>query len=159
MVNNAINPNTATELIEIFKFVEEPVLEKIPEKLKQELERISNKEHNFKIDKTKKLQDQAMLQETKELLSAIFIKYCCRKEDGEEILVACRENERKLEEQKRTKYNPDDIFKNRKKNVSEETIVKKKDEIGNFQLVVFKKLPWYKKVARGIGRFFRKKKY
>ena len=48
MENSIICPDVATEIIEIFKFVDEPVLDKIPEKLKNELEKISNKEYNFK---------------------------------------------------------------------------------------------------------------
>ena len=34
MENSIICPDVATEIIEIFKFVEEPILDKIPEKLR-----------------------------------------------------------------------------------------------------------------------------
>lgn len=152
MGSSTIYSDAATELIEIFKFVEEPVLEKIPEKLKEELEKISNKEHKFKIDKTKKLEDQKMLPETKDLLSAIFIKYCCRKEDGEEILVACKENDMKIEREKRKKYNPEDVFKVRGKKESDIPT-----EVNSFKLVVIEKLPWYKKIFRGIKNFFKRR--
>ena len=54
MENSTIYPEVATELIEIFKFIEEPILEKIPEKLKEELGKIASKDYKFKIDKTKK---------------------------------------------------------------------------------------------------------
>ncbi len=158
MQNTTIYPNVATELIEIFKFVDEPVLEKIPEELKEELERISNKEYEFNIDKTKKLSEQNMLPQTKELLSGIFIKYCCREEDGNEILVACKENDIRAEEEKREKYNPDKLFESRKENKEEaETVVKPEPQKQDcFKLVVIEKLPWYKKLTRSIGRFFRK---
>ena len=153
MDNNTIYPNVATELVEIFKFVEEPVLEKIPDKLKEELKKVSNKEHKFKIDKSKKLKEQSMLPETKELLSAIFVKYCCRKEDGEEILLACKENDQIAEKEKREKYNPDDIFKVKGKVTEVES-----KEISRFQLVVIDNSPWYKKIFRKIKNFFRKEK-
>lgn len=150
MVKNDINPNSAMELTEIFKYVEEPVLEKIPDKIREELEKISNKEHKFEIDKTKKLEEQQMLPETKALLSAMFIKYCCRKEDGEEILVACKENDIRREKEKREKYNPDDVFKLKRKKQEEIPT-----EVGQFQLVVVEKLPWYKKIKIKITGFFK----
>ncbi len=158
MGNTTIYPDVATELIEIFKFVDEPVLEKIPEKLKEELERISNKEHEFKIDKTKSLSEQKMLPQTKELLSGIFIKYCCREEDGNEILVACKENDVRAEEEKREKYNPDRIFETRKENKDEVVEVVKPEEKKQdcFKLVVVENLPWYKKIARSVSRFFKR---
>lgn len=143
MENSAIYPEVAAELIEIFKFVEEPVLEKIPEKLKEELSRIADKNSKFKIDKTKKLSEQKILPETKQLLSGIFIKYCCRQQDGEEILVACKENDMKIEQEKREKYNPDKIFE------------KKEETKPCFKLVIVKKEPWYKKIIKSIGRIFR----
>lgn len=147
MENSTIYPEVATELIEIFKFIEEPILEKIPEKLKEELGKIASKDYKFKIDKTKKLNDQKIRPETKQLLSAIFIKYCCRQEDGEEILVACKENDMKIEQEKREKYNPDTIFEKK-----EETKAEEKKPC--FKLVVIKKDPWYKKLGRAIGRIF-----
>lgn len=153
MNNSEIYPNVATELVEIFKFVEESVLEKIPDKLKEELKKASNEEHNFEIDKSKKLDEQEMLPETKELLSAIFVKYCCRKEDGEEILLACKENDIKAEERKREIYNPNDVFKIK----GDVTVVQPK-EVGKFQLVVVDNSPWYKKLFRRIRNFFRTEK-
>ncbi len=143
MENSTIYPEVATELIEIFKFIEEPILEKIPEKLKEELRKIASKDYKFKIDKTKKLNEQKIRPETKQLLSAIFIKYCCRQEDGEEILIACKENDMKIEQEKREKYNPDKIFEKRAE-----------EKKPCFKLVVIKKDPWYKKLGRAIGRIF-----
>jgi len=144
MGNSTIYPDVATELIEIFKFVEEPVIEKIPEKVKEELERISNKEYKFEIDKTKTLNEQKILPETKQLLSAIFIKYCCKKEDGDEILIACKENDMRKEKEKIEKYSPDKMFKKKEK---------EEIEVGNFKLVVIEKIPWYKKAAKAIKEF------
>ena len=150
MENNTAYQNAAAELVEIFKFVEEPVLEKIPEKIKEELKRISNKDYKFELDKTKKLNEQKLLLETKNLLAGIFIKYCCREEDGNEILVACRENDIKLEKEKREKYNPDAIFDKKEEKVE----VIKNEEPGRFKLVVIENVPWYKKIARNIRNFF-----
>lgn len=151
MESSTIYPDVATELIEIFQFVEEPVLEKIPEKLKEELERIANKEHTFKVDKTKKLTEQKTLPETKQLLSGIFIKYCCNQEDGNEILVACKENDIRIEKEKREKYNPDQLFKQTGEVKQEEP-----KKVDCFKLVVIEKVPWYKKIARTIGSFFKR---
>ena len=158
MENTTIYPDVATELIEIFKFVDEPVLEKIPEKLKEDLKRISNKDHEFTIDKTKSLSEQKMLPQTKELLSGIFIKYCCREGDGNEILVACKENDLKAEEKKREQYNPDKLFESRQEKKEDiETVVKPEEKKQDcFKLVVVENLPWYKKIARSVSRFFRR---
>ena len=154
MGSNTICPYVATEIVEIFKFVDEPVLMKIPEKLRDELERISNKEYNFKLDESKSLDKQKILPATKELLSAIFIKYCCRETDGNEILIACRQNDMRIEQEKREKYNPDKIFEKRQEKQTQEINLKENTDGQCFKLVVIE--PWYKKVKRKIKNFFRK---
>ena len=154
MGSNTICPYVATEIVEIFKFVDEPVLMKIPEKLRDELERISNKEYNFKLDESKSLDKQKILPATKELLSAIFIKYCCRETDGNEILIACRQNDMRIEQEKREKYNPDKIFEKRQEKRTQEIKQVENTDGQCFKLVVIE--PWYKKVKRKIKNFFRK---
>ena len=158
-MENNIYPNAATELVEIFKFIEEPVLEKIPEKIKEELKKMSNKEYKFELDKTKKLSEQKLLPETKNLLAGIFIKYCCREEDGNEILVVCKENDIRVEKEKKEKYDTTEIFKSEKNQEKEieknnEENIEKNEEPGKFKLVVIENVPWYKKVTRKLRSFF-----
>ena len=77
MQNTTIYPNVATELIEIFKFVDEPILEKIPEKLNYKTaEIIKQKESDNIISHIKKDSYVICLDlNGKELSSEQFSKY------------------------------------------------------------------------------------
>lgn len=145
MEESLIYSNVACELLEIFKYFDKELKEKIPEKLKESLERISNKEHKFRIDKTKELKEQELLPQTKDILSVIYLKYCCTLEERESILQEMEENQRLKELEKYEKYNPNDIFKNREKQVIEEPV----------QLINVQDIPWYRKILGKISEIFK----
>jgi len=136
MVTNERYANIATELLEIFKYFEKANREKIPKKFKEGLEAYSNKEYKFYIDKTKTLKEQKILPETKQILANIYVEYLYTEEKAK-IQKIWKENELKLEEEKRKKYDPDNLFK--KKNIIAETNTE-----NNMLLKIEDK--WYKKV-------------
>jgi len=136
MVTNERYANIATELLEIFKYFEKANRKKIPKKFKEGLEAYSNKEYKFYIDKTKTLKEQKILPETKQILANIYVEYLYPEEKAE-IQKIWKENELKLEEEKRKKYDPDNLFK--KKNIIAETNTE-----NNMLLKIEDK--WYKKV-------------
>jgi len=72
MEESLIYSNVASELLEIFKYLDRELKEKIPHKLKESLERIQNKEHKLNIDKTKTLNEQSLLPQTRQILSIIY---------------------------------------------------------------------------------------
>lgn len=145
MEESLIYSNVANELLEIFKYLDKELKEKIPVKVKENLERINNKEHSFKIDKTKTLNEQELLPQTKQILSIIYLKYCCSPEEANNILQENYENQKQKEIEKYEKYNPNDIFKNKEK----------EEMVEQVQLISIDDVPWYRKVVGKISRFFK----
>ena len=144
MEENIIYSNVASELLEIFKYLDVEIRNRIPDKLVATLEKITNKKHEFKIDKTKTLKEQKMLLETKEILSIIYLKYCCDKEEYNEILETNKRNAIKKEEEKKEKYNPELIFN------------KKPINIEPVQLIPVEELSWYTKLKNFIIKIFKR---
>ena len=142
MEESLIYSNVANELLEIFKYLDKEIKEKIPQKVKISLEKITNKEHNFKIDKTKTLNEQELLPQTKQILSIIYLKYCCSPEEVSKILQENAEAQRIKEMAKYEKYNPNDIFKN-------------KETVKQVQLIRIEDVPWYRKISEKIKGFFK----
>lgn len=137
--------NVACELLEIFKYFDKELKEKIPEKLKESLERISNKEHKFKIDKTKELNEQELLPQTKDILSVIYLKYCCTSDERASLINEMEESQRLKELEKQKIYNPNDIFKSKEKQEMEESV----------QLISMEDIPWYRKIVGKISKIFK----
>lgn len=145
MENNLVYANVATELLEIFKYFDKSLKEKIPSKLEEMLNKVQNEEYIFKIDKTKPIDEQKLLPETRQILSMIYLKYCCTQHEADEILEEKRKNEILLEEQKKEKYNPDNIFQSKQE----------KEKITTTQMVVYEEnIHFYKKIVEKIKEFF-----
>lgn len=145
MEESLIYPKVACELLEIFKYFDKELKEKIPEKLKESLEKISSTEYEFKIDKTKELNEQDLLPQTKDILSVIYLKYCCSSDERDTLIKEMEEQQRLKELEKQEKYNPNDIFKSREKQVIEESV----------QLIRMEDIPWYRKISERIKGFFK----
>lgn len=114
--------NALYQVSEVLKYVEEDLKEKIPEEFINYVELNKAKEYNWKIDTTKPLEEQDLLQPTKEILTVIYRNYMCDDEQRKELDKILNENEIKYQKEIREKYNPDDIFKNRKKKVKTENV-------------------------------------
>ena len=103
------------EVIEILKYVPEEDVNKIP---KQELDfyKINmDKEYNYTLDITKEFEKQEMSNITKAILANIFRDYWATPYQKERIEAKEKYDLEKMEEEKRIKYNPEDIFKDIKK--------------------------------------------
>ena len=147
MENNLIYNNVATELLEIFKYLEKTIKEKIPINLEKKLIQLRNENYVFKIDKTKSLNEQKILPETRQILSMIYLKYCCTEDEATEILSEKRRKELEIEKIKREKYSVDNIFAPKEK---------KEDSI-NVEMIVYEdNSSIYKKIIHKIKAFFEK---
>ena len=130
-VVNETYSRACTEVIEILNNMCDEDRQKIPSELLIELENNSDKEYEFSLDYSKELTEQILLPETRAMLYSLFVDYLATKQKRREY----RENERKrmlkLEDEKRKKYSPDNIFGNNKVETSEEKmlIVKPKETI------------------------------
>ena len=147
MESNLIYSNVATELLEIFKYLEKAVKEKIPTDLENKLIELKNEDYVFNLDKSKNLDEQDILPETRQILSMIYLKYCCSEEEANEILSIKKNKDLEIEKIKSEKYSIDNIF----------TTDEKIEEPKNVEMIVYEEeSSIYKKIINKIKEFFEK---
>ena len=119
-----------TEVIEILKNVPEEDVQKIPKEKLEFYKKNMDNEYQYRVDEAKKFENQEMSEITKAILANIFRDYWATSYQKEKIEEKEKYDLEKLEQEKKNKYNPDDIFKNEKEtkahgNANLPTIVKK----------------------------------
>ena len=136
-----------TEVVEILKYIPDVDVQKIPKEKLDFYKNNMDNEYHYTIDLTKEFEEQVMSDITKAILSNIFRDYWATPYQKERIKEKEKYDLEKLEEEKRNKYNPDDIFKNK---VKTETV-----ENTNLP-VVTQKETFFKKLIRFIKKFIKK---
>ena len=90
--------------------------EKIPKEYIEYLTVNSNPDYEFNYDNSKTFEEQELLDDTKYILFGLFEKFGATELQKEKIKAFKNNYYEQLEEEKRKKYNTDDIFKNANKN-------------------------------------------
>lgn len=106
------------EIIEILKYVPEESVNKIPKEMRDMFEAEQLKTYDFQVDTEKPFEEQEILEETKAILANIFRDYWATDYQKQRIIEKENQDREEWERQKREKYNPDDIFKNRQQNIN-----------------------------------------
>lgn len=102
----------AKETLDVLMYFDVEFVSKIPDDFLNELKVLAKKSTlTVKIDKNKKLKEQDILEETKDLISLIHYTYIATEEEKKEIEEIWNKNEEVYQKKLREKYNPDDIFK------------------------------------------------
>ena len=140
--------NTLYEISVILKNMDEDLVKKIPENLKEKIELDKSNNHNFQYDLNKGINEQNILKTTKLYLTMLYLKFLCTEEEKKEILGIMNENEEKYQrelEEKRKKYSYNDIFKNNetKKIVRDDLQMVEYKEKDNIFLRFFHKIKNY----------------
>lgn len=136
-----------SEVDTILEYSSEEIRNKVPDKFRQLIK--NNKDNNYKLilDEHKKLNDQELLIETREILSLIYRDYLCSEDERKELI---KINNQKLEEINE-EYNIQNIFDKRKNKVSTE------DDINKETLpVVINEEKWYKKIFNFIRKLIKR---
>ena len=100
----------AVEVLDILNHMEKEDYNKVPTKFINMLEESASKDYVCELDYSKRLIEMDLSEETKALLGVMFRNYWCPKERREAYENKISENEAKLQEELRKKYNPDNIF-------------------------------------------------
>ena len=141
------------EVDEILNLLEKEYRERVPEKIRNFFKEEKMPDYNPKIEIGKQLTEQNLKRETMVLLAILNINYWCDSEDEKQMFIdemaKNEEEKRELEE----KYNPDNLFKNRKNN---ELNSDNADETQNISLVEYKKQGIFKRILEKITKFFKK---
>ncbi len=106
------------EIIEILKYIPEESVNKIPTEMIEMFKTKQLVTYDFKIDTEKTFEEQELLEETKAILANIFRDYWATDYQKAKIIEKENQDREELERQKREKYNPDEIFKNKQQNIN-----------------------------------------
>ncbi len=126
--------NALTEVYTILKFMPMNYIKKLNPKFIKFIENNKNEEYKYKVDNTKKIEEQHMLIETKAILSIMYRDYWCTDKQRQEILQKEQSERKQYQSEMQEKYNPNNIFKNNK-NEGEGRISKEKL---NVELIEYK---------------------
>ena len=135
------------EVLEVLKHTSKSIVEKIPEKFIMFLKENKDNEYIADIDFSKTNWEDEVKQETQAILALIYRDYIVSPEKKSELIREEQEEQIRIENEIREKYNPDNIFKNKK----EDTFIE------NTNLpVVIKKETFFKKLISFIKGLFNK---
>lgn len=137
-----------TEIDVIFNRFENEIKNKIPNSFRNFVKEKKDENYKFEYDDSKELKDQNISKETKALLSIIYRNYFCSKEEKERLELEDQIELKRIEDEIREKYNPDNLFKN---NIQKEKIQEENKE--ELQLVEVKE-SIFKRIINKLKEIF-----
>lgn len=143
-------PKALKEVYVILENSEEKIKQKIPENFKEFIIRNMDKEYKTNINFNYETWEDTIMEETQQILAVIYRDYLVTKEEREELLKEESEEEKRIEQELRERYNPDNIFKKHKE--KEET-----DNINtNTSMIKIEEIKWYKRFINKILSLFKR---
>ena len=139
------------EVIEILNYVPQESVNKIPQTMLDTFKAKMDKSYNFQVDIDKSFEEQNLLDETKAIFANIFRDYWATPYQKKRIEAKEKYDRQKMEEEKKTKYNPDDIFNKKNKLDNEEKI--EESNTNNLPIEV-KKEKFYEKIISFFKKVF-----
>lgn len=124
-----------TEVLAVISCFSEEEYLKIPESKIKFFEENKDREYDFKINPEVDLFEQNISKEANAILITLFRDYFATDRQKEILNSLLKQNQEKLEEEKREKYNPDNIFK---KEVTETEEIKEEKIKDNKQIIEYK---------------------
>lgn len=135
-----------TEMLEILDN-KEFLKSRVPKALIEKMQLEKDNDWNFKYDETVSLENQNILYSTKTLYSYIYTKYIATEQKRREL-------ESIYEQNARTKYNPDNLFK--MKNSQEKKADEFDTNLSTETNIIVVEEKWYKKVLNIIKSIFKR---
>lgn len=137
--------NAYSEVLGILKFISKEDYEKIPNSKIELFETNQNKEYIFEYNPNKTLEEQNVSKRAKAIIGLLFRDYWATDEQKDKIIRKQNYDRQLLEEQKKSMYDVENIFK---KKSYENKEVK--------EMVVYKEQRWYQKLFAKILKIFKK---
>lgn len=144
--------NAYSEVLEILKYISKEDYEKIPNSKIELFETNHNKDYIFKYNPNKTLDEQNVSKTAKAIIAILFRDYWATEIQKEKIISKQNYDRMKLEEEKKARYNSDNLFKNNEKKIIMDN-TEKEEELA---LIETNNMKWYKKIWKLIKDFFRK---
>ena len=115
MIDKLLIPKAYVEVLEILQYIPQEDYNKIPSQIIESMKLEMDKEYKYKISNFDNFEEQEMLKETETILAVFFRDYWATEEQRQRILKKEQYDLFLIDEEKRKKYNSDDIFKKDKK--------------------------------------------
>ena len=148
MINILLIPKAYVEILEILKYLPSDEYNKIPSILIEKMKINMDKEYKYEVKNIYNFQEIEMLKETEIILAILYRDYLANEEQKNAFLKREHEKLKLLEEEKRKKYNVDDLFKQTEKKVKKEILVE------NIELIEYKE-SFFKKIIKFIKKFIK----
>ena len=127
-----------TEIVNFIELLDEYNRNKIPKKLMEFFKVEKDNNYTKVIDPKIPIKEQNLKKETLALIAMLNLQYWCEDEKEKQRLIYAN-NEIKYQEELRDKYNPDDLFKTKQKNIetnhSQQTAMIEYKELSIFQRI------------------------
>lgn len=120
---NNISPTVANELNQIITLLPKEEYSKIPQTI---IDKINKKQDNSYITNINKIDDinqDKIMDETKQYLSYIFLNYLANEEEKEEYNIILKENEERYQNELKKKYDIEKVFEQRRKITTDNNLV------------------------------------
>lgn len=137
-----------SEVEQILNLMPSNLSDKIPLEFKKIVSAEKSKTYYPKISEP--IEECILKEETTIILAVIYRDFLCPKQEREKLIERDSKKILEFEKDLREKYNPDDIFKN-KREIKDEEITEEKS------LTVVKEEKWYQKIFNLIKGIFRRK--
>ena len=141
-----------SEIYEILNLMEDEDKERVPQEVRDFFEEQRMKEYKPKIRTDIPLTEQNLKRETVVLLTILVINYWCDSEEEKQSFIDELEKNEKIKKELQEKYNPDNLFKNRKK--TKEDVVM--EQVENVEMIQYKE-NLFTKLKKWFEKMFNKK--
>lgn len=138
------------EVLEILKNSNQKIIEKIPEKFIKFL--TENKDNNYvvQIDFTDENWDNSIKKETQAIIALIYRDYIVSPEEREKLIAEEKEEQIRIENELRERYNPNNLFKKNDNKLDKEIT-------NTNSLIETRNEPWFKKLYNILLKIFKRK--
>ena len=102
-----------SEILEILKYIPQEEYNKIPQEKIELFKAKADKNYKFRYDPRKKLNEQEVSKIAKGIIAILYRDYWATPEQRKIIKDYQKMKRRKIEEEKRNKYNANDLFKSK----------------------------------------------
>ena len=137
-----------SEIYEILNLMEDEDKERVPQEVRNFFEEQRMKEYKPKIRTDMPLTEQNLRRETVVLLTILVINYWCDSEEEKQSFINELEKNEKVKKELQEKYNPDNLFKNRKK-TKEDVVMEQIENVGMIKYkenIITKLKEWFRKI-------------
>lgn len=155
-----LSVNTRQAYTEIDNFIElldEYNRNKVPKKLREFFKKEKDNTYTKTINPNIPINEQNLKEETLALIAVLNLQYWCEDEKEKQRLKKIySDNEMKHQEKLREMYNPDDVFKSKKKQELSENEIPSEEIQENVAMVEYKRKNLIDKIKRFFANIFKK---